>query len=61
MTNSQVCKNRTGTILMLCTSITLHHLEVKLNTSPLITGLVTIYIYIYIRLKIKPNSVRIRF
>jgi hypothetical protein len=48
MTNSQVCKNRTGTILMLCTSITLHHLEVKLNTSPLITGLVTIYIYIYI-------------
>ena len=50
-------KNRTGTILMLNTSITLHHLEAKLmlyiqweNPSPLFTGLVTIYIYIYLHL-----------
>ena len=44
-------KNRTGTILMLYTSITLHHLEAKLmlyihweNPSPLFTRLFTIYI-----------------
>ena len=50
ITNSQVCINKTGTILMLHTSITLHHLEAKLmlyihweNPSPLFTGLVTIY------------------
>ena len=55
ITNSQVCKNRTGTISMLNTSITLHHLEAKLmlyihweNPSPLFTGLVTIYIYLHL-------------
>jgi hypothetical protein len=61
ITNSQVCKNRTGTILTLNTSITLHHLEAKLmlyihweNPSPLFTGLATIYIYIYICMQITP-------
>jgi hypothetical protein len=57
ITNSQVCKNRTGTISMLNTSITLHHLEAKLmlyihweNPSPLFTGSVTTCIYIYLHL-----------
>jgi len=55
ITNSQVCRNRTGTILMLYTLTTLHHLETKLmlnihweNPSPLFTGLVTIYINIHL-------------
>jgi hypothetical protein len=63
ITISQVCENRTWTILILNTSITLHHLEAKLmlyihweNPSPLFTGLVTtcIYIYIYIYMQVTP-------
>ena len=55
ITISQVCENRTWTILILNTSITLHHLETKLyihweNPSPLFTGLVTTCIYIYLHL-----------
>jgi hypothetical protein len=56
ITNSQVCKNRTVTILILCTSITFHHLEDKLmlqytlGTSFTINHRVSYSIYIYIHL-----------